>query len=73
VDARAVAESAQRTEPPGTVLELDGAALLVVCGAGSLLRVTQVQQEGGRVLDARSAWNGRLLQGGSKLVARRRP
>jgi methionyl-tRNA formyltransferase len=68
VEARAVADRPARDVPPGTVLEDGEEAFLVACGALSTLRVTRIQLDGGRVLDARSARNGRLLRAGDRLV-----
>jgi methionyl-tRNA formyltransferase len=52
---------------PGQVLALEGEALIVACGGGSLLRVTRVQPEGRRIMGARDAVNGRQLVPGDRL------
>jgi methionyl-tRNA formyltransferase len=52
---------------PGQVLGLEGEAVLVACGGGTLLRVTRVQPEGRRVIAARDAVNGRVLRPGDHL------
>ncbi len=52
----------------GEVIGLDGEALLVVCGSGSLLGVKRLQPQGGRVMAARDAVNGRHLRPGDRLV-----
>ncbi len=57
-----------RTAVPGQVLELEDSALVVACGAGTLLRVTRIQPAGRRVLTARDAVNGRQLRPGDRLV-----
>jgi methionyl-tRNA formyltransferase len=52
---------------PGTVCEIGKASFSVACGAGSRLRVTQVQPAGKRVMSARDFLNGAKLAVGAKL------
>jgi methionyl-tRNA formyltransferase len=66
VEARVV-DPPQRTEPPGLVVELTPEGLLMVCGEGSCLLLTEVQPEGRRALSARDAVNGRQIQVGDRL------
>ncbi len=66
VEGRATDDREPGAEP-GTVLALDGEAVLVACGDGSVLRLARVQPESRRVMSARDAVNGRLLRVGEKL------
>ncbi|HJX17764.1 MAG TPA: methionyl-tRNA formyltransferase [Acidiferrobacterales bacterium] len=52
--------------PPGTVLSADADGVRVQCVTGTL-RVTRLQLEGGKVLDARAFLNGRPLPAGTRL------
>jgi methionyl-tRNA formyltransferase len=52
---------------PGRVVAYEDGALVVACGGGSRLAVTKIQAEGGRVIDASDALNGRLLVPGDDL------
>ncbi len=56
--------------PGGSVLRLDGDALLVACAGGTLLRILAVQPEGRRAISARDAVNGRQLVPGDRLEGR---
>ncbi len=67
VDARAIA-GATTADPPGTVIGLDGDALRVACGGGTVLAVHRIQPENRRVMSAREAVNGRHLAAGDRLV-----
>ena len=51
---------------PGTVLALDGEGVRVACAGGTVAVVGTVQPEGGRVMRAREAVNGRLLRPGDR-------
>jgi len=53
-------------QPPGTVLTADADGVLVQCATG-VLRITRLQLEGGKVLDARAFLNGRPLPAGTRL------
>ena len=46
---------------PGTVLGLDKKGLLVACGAGAVLRVTQLQAQGGKRMAAADYFRGHPL------------
>lgn len=60
VAGRALSGSA-RSDVPGTILGFDPDAIRVACGGASILAVDSVQPEGGRVLAARDAVNGRYV------------
>jgi methionyl-tRNA formyltransferase len=51
---------------PGTVLAADTDGVRVQCATG-VLRITRLQPEGGKVLDARAFLNGRPLPAGTQL------
>jgi len=53
-------------QPPGTVLTADADGVRVQCAAG-VLRITRLQLEGGKVLEARVFLNGRPLPAGTLL------
>ena len=53
-------------QPPGTVLAADADGVVVQCAPGAL-RITRLQLEGGKVLDARAFLNGRPLPPGTRL------
>jgi methionyl-tRNA formyltransferase len=53
---------------PGTVLAADADGIHVQCGQGAL-RITRLQAEGGKVLDARVFLNGRPIAPGTRLGA----
>jgi methionyl-tRNA formyltransferase len=55
-------------QPPGTVLSAAADGVRVQCAAG-VLRITRLQLEGGKVLDARDFLNGRPLPAGTHLGA----
>ncbi len=65
-EARAV-EGARSAEPPGAVIGFEGDAIRIVCGDGTLLAVASVQPDGGRMIGAREAVNGRHLALGDRL------
>ena len=52
--------------PPGTVLTADSDGVRVQCATG-VLRITRLQLEGGKVLEARAFLNGRQLPAGTRL------
>jgi methionyl-tRNA formyltransferase len=54
--------------PPGTVLAADANGVRAQCATG-VLRITRLQLEGGKVLDARAFLNGRPLPPGTRLGA----
>jgi methionyl-tRNA formyltransferase len=51
---------------PGTVLTAESGGIHIQCGQG-VIRVTQLQAEGGKVLDAGAFLNGRSLPPGTRL------
>ncbi len=54
------------TQPPGTLLGADARGVQVQCGRG-VVCLTQLQSEGGKVLDAQAFLNGRPLPAGTRL------
>jgi methionyl-tRNA formyltransferase len=66
VEARALPDAVAEGEP-GTVLSLHGEVLRLSCAGGTVAVVDSVQPDGGRVLRARDAVNGRLLRPGDRL------
>jgi len=58
-------ELAQAT--PGTVVSSGAEGVLLACAGGTVSRVDSVQPEGGRVMSAREAVNGRLLSPGDRI------
>ena len=52
---------------PGTVLASDAEGVRVACAGGTVAMVDSVQPEGGRVMHAREAVNGRLLGPGDRI------
>lgn len=54
------------TQAPGTILGSDTQAILVQCGHG-VIGLTQLQAEGGKVLNATAFFNGRPLPPGTRL------
>lgn len=52
---------------PGTVLALDGEGVRLSCALGTVAVVRSVQPDGGRVMRAREAINGRLLCPGDRI------
>jgi methionyl-tRNA formyltransferase len=57
---------ASSTEVPGAVLSSDALWVRVACAGGTVAVVDAVQPEGGRVMGAREAVNGRLLGPGDR-------
>src|SRR5712692_4617937 len=55
------------TFPPGQIIEARGDRLIIACGDGTALRVSQLQTEGGRRLRARDFLNGAHLKMGEFL------
>ncbi len=53
---------------PGTIVSADASGIHVRCGQG-VLRITQLQAEGGKPLAAREFLNGRALPAGTRLGA----
>ena len=53
---------------PGTVVEAAGDAFVVAAGGGTALRVTTVQPEGKRAMDAREFLAGRRIAPGARFA-----
>jgi methionyl-tRNA formyltransferase len=53
--------------PPGQIIEARGDRLIIACGDGTALRVSELQTEGGRRLSARDFVNGMHLKVGELL------
>jgi len=53
--------------PPGQIIEARGDRLIIACGDGTALRVSELQPEGGRRLSARDFLNGTHLKVGEFL------
>jgi methionyl-tRNA formyltransferase len=66
VDARAMPDAITQ-DVPGTALALDGDAVRLSCADGTVAVVESIQPEGGRVMRAREAVNGRLLRPGDRI------
>ena len=66
VDAHALPDAIEGTVP-GTVLALDGESVRLSCAGGTVAVVGSVQPDGGRVIRAREAVNGRLLAPGDRI------
>jgi methionyl-tRNA formyltransferase len=66
VDAHA-APDAIAQDVPGTVLALEGEAVRLSCAGGTVAVVDSIQPDGGRVMRAREAVNGRLLRPGDRI------
>ena len=60
-------ESALTDAAPATVTEIMKDSFVVACGAGSQLRITQIQPAGKKVMPARDFLNGAKLAVGTKL------
>lgn len=54
---------------PGTIESIEGNAIRLACGGGSVLRVLTLQPEGRRAMTGREALNGRQLAVGDRLEA----
>jgi len=59
----------QAASPPGTILRIDRAGLLIRCAAGSALLIQECQLEGKRRVAAREFANGMRLKAGDRLGA----
>lgn len=57
----------QSASPPGTVVDLGGGAVGLVCCGGTILELTALQVEGRRVTSAREALHGRQVAPGDVL------
>ncbi len=57
------------SERPGRIVEAKGDALVVACGAGTALRLTDLQLEGKRRMSARDLINGARVEAGEVLGA----
>jgi methionyl-tRNA formyltransferase len=60
-------ETSTTTSAPATVTEITKDSFVVACGAGSQLRITQIQPAGKKVMPARDFLNGAKLAVGNKL------
>ncbi len=60
-------ESALTNEAPAVVTEVVKDSFVVACGAGSLLRITQIQPAGKKIMPTRDFLNGAKLAVGIKL------
>ncbi|HYN86465.1 MAG TPA: methionyl-tRNA formyltransferase [Pyrinomonadaceae bacterium] len=60
---------AESDATPGRIIEADGDALVVACGAGTALRLTDLQPEGKRRMSARDFINGARVEAGEVLGA----
>jgi methionyl-tRNA formyltransferase len=67
-----VASSTARASPPGTVLAIDAAGIVVACGIGTL-RVEEIHPAGGRRMSAASYAIGRRLAPGSRFDIHPKP
>lgn len=63
-----VVAGVEASEPPGTLVELAGDRIGMVCGGGTMLALSEVQPEGRRVMTVRDALNGRKLRLGERLA-----
>ncbi len=66
VDAHALPDAIAQGVP-GAVLALDGEGIRLSCAGGTVALVDSVQPDGGRVMRAREAVNGRLLCPGDRI------
>jgi methionyl-tRNA formyltransferase len=57
---------ASESEAPGAILAVDGLGVRLTCADATVARIDAVQPEGGRVMGAREAVNGRLLRPGDR-------
>jgi methionyl-tRNA formyltransferase len=64
----ATSEPGDGSAPPGTILSADAGGIRVRCGRG-VLRITQLQAEGGKPLAAREFLHGRALPSGTRVGA----
>lgn len=64
----ALAPTVSEVSSPGTVLQADGAGVVVACGQGAL-RVTELQKPGGRRLQPREFLQGFALTAGDRFGA----
>lgn len=67
VTARAISPPAGERARPGTVVGVEGDAVVVACGGRSTLAVAVLHPEGRRRMTGREAVNGRHLSTGSRL------
>jgi methionyl-tRNA formyltransferase len=66
VDAHALGDASTEGEP-GVILGIHGEAFRLGCAGGTVAVVDSVQPDGGRVMSAREAVNGRLLRPGDRI------
>ncbi len=55
------------SQPPGTVLAADAGGVVVACGAGSSLRLLELQRAGGKRMDAAAFLRGAEVRAGMQL------
>jgi methionyl-tRNA formyltransferase len=60
-------QSVSADADPGTILSLSAEGVRLACAGGTVAVVDSVQPEGGRVMSAREAVNGRLLSPGDRI------
>ena len=61
-----LAAPAGQSQPPGTVLAADAAGVIIACGDGSALQVTELQKPGGRRQPAQQFLQGMPLPAGTR-------
>ncbi|RZT38405.1 methionyl-tRNA formyltransferase [Cupriavidus agavae] len=64
--AMPLAAATSLPHPPGTVLAADGAGVIIACGGGSALQVTELQKPGGRRQPAQQFLQGLPLPAGTR-------
>ena len=67
VNSPASSKTDQQRLHPGTIVEAQDDKLIIVCGAETVLRVTELQPAGGRRISARDFINGAHLKAGAML------
>ncbi len=65
----AVAVDGSTEHPPGSIVEIGTAAMVVACGRGSLLAIGTVQRPGRRAVASRDLANGEHLEAGMRFDA----
>ncbi|MWL88894.1 methionyl-tRNA formyltransferase [Cupriavidus sp. SW-Y-13] len=63
-----LAAPAGQSQPPGTVLAADAAGVIIACGDGSALQVTELQKPGGRRQPAQQFLQGMPLPAGTRCL-----
>ena len=64
---RATSEPTDFSVPPGQIVEARTDRLAVSCGHSTLLRIGELQPEGGRRMSARDFINGKYVKDGAVL------